>query len=105
MPRQRQALQVLHFFSTFLLLCMVKLYFLLYGSAESSLLRVTYSYITRLLSTSPLSLISEEEPEYNAAKQLVSKLVPFLTDRRSKVVLSSLSGLITDLWSRFDIVS
>ncbi len=35
---------------------------------------------------------------------MFSKLVPFLTDRKSTTVLPSLSALITDLWSRFDSV-
>ncbi|KAI0337402.1 hypothetical protein BDW22DRAFT_1415935 [Trametopsis cervina] len=63
---------------------------------------IAYSYVTRSLSSSPLSSIPEGDPEYHEAKRIISSLVPFLTDRRSKIVLPSLSGLITDLWSRFE---
>ncbi|KAI0684010.1 hypothetical protein BC835DRAFT_1392190 [Cytidiella melzeri] len=63
---------------------------------------LAYSYVTRTLSTSPLSSIALGDQEYAEARRLLSKTVPFLTSRRSKTVLPSLSGLITDVWSRFD---
>lgn len=63
---------------------------------------VAYAYVTRYLSTSPLSSISPGDPEHEEARRLLSGLVPFVTDRRSKTVLPSLSGLITHLWSRFE---
>ncbi|KIP07070.1 hypothetical protein PHLGIDRAFT_127858 [Phlebiopsis gigantea 11061_1 CR5-6] len=63
---------------------------------------VAYAYITRYLSTSSLSSLSPGEPERAEARRLFSTLVPFLTDKKSKTVLPSLSGLITDLWSRFE---
>ncbi|EKM50170.1 uncharacterized protein PHACADRAFT_32993 [Phanerochaete carnosa HHB-10118-sp] len=63
---------------------------------------VTYAYVTRYLSTSPLASISPGDPEHYEARQFFSRLVPFLTDRKSRTVLPSLSGLITHLWSRFE---
>ncbi|KZT72024.1 hypothetical protein DAEQUDRAFT_763498 [Daedalea quercina L-15889] len=60
---------------------------------------VAYAYATRYLATSPLtSLGASEEDE---ARRIVAQLVPFLTDRLSKVVHSTLSAAVTDLLSRF----
>ncbi|KAI0785209.1 hypothetical protein C8Q75DRAFT_723127 [Abortiporus biennis] len=63
---------------------------------------IVYSYITRSLSTSPLSSLRSIDPEYQEAKRFVSRLLPFLVERRSTSVFPNLSATITDLWSRFD---
>ncbi|GJE90294.1 hypothetical protein PsYK624_064230 [Phanerochaete sordida] len=63
---------------------------------------LTYAFVTRYLSTSPLSSLPPGDPEHGEARRLFARLVPFLTERRSTLVLPSLSGLITHLWSRFE---
>ncbi|KAJ3520784.1 hypothetical protein NM688_g9114 [Phlebia brevispora] len=63
---------------------------------------LAYAYITRYLSTSPLSVLRPGDSDHEESHKLFSRLVPFLTDRKSKTVLPSLSAIITDLWSRFE---
>ena len=63
---------------------------------------IAYAYATRWLSISPLSSLSIEEPDYDEARHVISKLVPFLVDRKSKTLLSSLSSAATAVLSRFD---
>lgn len=67
--------------------------------------RTAYAYVTRYLSTSPISSMPPGDPEHFEARRLFTSLVPFLTDRKSKIALPSLSSLITHLWSRFEPVS
>ncbi|KAI0630666.1 hypothetical protein C8Q77DRAFT_219757 [Trametes polyzona] len=62
---------------------------------------ITYAYITRHFAVSPLSSLPATDPNYDEVKRTISRLVPFLTDRKSTLVHSSLSGVVTDLWSRF----
>ncbi|PCH44107.1 hypothetical protein WOLCODRAFT_133088 [Wolfiporia cocos MD-104 SS10] len=63
---------------------------------------ITYAYITRSLATSPLSSVSPSNPEYEEARATVSRLLPFLADRKSTMVYPSLSNVVTDIWSRFE---
>ncbi|THG95701.1 hypothetical protein EW026_g6011 [Hermanssonia centrifuga] len=63
---------------------------------------MAYAYVTRYLSTSPVGSILPEDAEHEEARRMFTRLVPFLTERKSKTVLPSLSGVITDLWSRFE---
>ncbi|KAF7794427.1 hypothetical protein EIP86_005561 [Pleurotus ostreatoroseus] len=62
---------------------------------------LAYAFITRHLSTSPLSSSRTEDTERTMARKLFVQLAPFLTDRKSTTVLPSLSSVITHLWSRF----
>ncbi|KAH9852166.1 hypothetical protein C2E23DRAFT_868976 [Lenzites betulinus] len=62
---------------------------------------VAYAYIVRHFSVSPLAALQPTDPERSEIKRSISQLVPFLTDRRSNLAHSSLSGVVTDLWSRF----
>ncbi len=64
--------------------------------------RMAYAYVTRYLSTSPVGSILPEDAEHEEARRMFTRLAPFLTERKSKTVLPSLSGVITDLWSRFE---
>ncbi|KAI0925033.1 hypothetical protein AcW2_005734 [Taiwanofungus camphoratus] len=63
---------------------------------------IAYAFVTRSLSTSPLSSISPHEPEHEEARRSIAQLVPFLTERKSQVVHPTLSSVVTDLWSRFE---
>ncbi|OCH87816.1 hypothetical protein OBBRIDRAFT_813960 [Obba rivulosa] len=62
---------------------------------------IAYAYVTRRLATSPLETIPCGDPEYVEARREISRLAPFLTDRKSTTIHSSLSSVVTDLWSRF----
>ncbi|KAI0352088.1 hypothetical protein OH77DRAFT_1409888 [Trametes cingulata] len=62
---------------------------------------ITYAYIIRYFAISPLSSLSPADPDHAEVRKSISQLVPFLTDRRSTLAHSSLSGVVTDLWSRF----
>jgi len=54
---------------------------------------MAYAYATRYLSTSPLSSVSADDPDFQEAHRIISDLAPFLTDRKSKILHSSLSGV------------
>ena len=73
--------------------------------AEGTDRSIAYAYATRHLSTSPLSSLNHENPDYQEAKNIFIQLVPFLTARRSQTLYQSLEEAITDMWSRFEIVS
>jgi hypothetical protein len=62
---------------------------------------VAYSYATRHLAISPLSVAGREVADTKAAQKLISHLVPFLVDRKSTTCYPNLSRLIPELWSRF----
>lgn len=62
---------------------------------------IAYSYTTRHLAISPLSTIGREAADIQDAQQLISHLVPFLSDRKSTTLYQNLSRLIPELWSRF----
>ncbi|OSD04711.1 hypothetical protein PYCCODRAFT_1475794 [Trametes coccinea BRFM310] len=62
---------------------------------------ITYAYIVRYFAVSPLSAIPPNDPDRVEIRRSISQLVPFLMDRRSTFLHSSLSGVVTDLWSRF----
>ncbi|CDO68391.1 hypothetical protein BN946_scf184815.g38 [Trametes cinnabarina] len=62
---------------------------------------ITYAYVIRYFAISPLSALSPSDPDRDEIRRSISQLVPFLVDRKSKLVHSSLSGVVTDLWSRF----
>ncbi|KAF8347773.1 hypothetical protein F5887DRAFT_1060585 [Amanita rubescens] len=63
---------------------------------------IAYVYTVRRLATSSLSRLSHDDLDREEAQRTISKLVPFLTDKKSTTLFSSLSEVITDLWSRFD---
>ncbi|KAH9840290.1 uncharacterized protein C8Q71DRAFT_805910 [Rhodofomes roseus] len=60
---------------------------------------VAYAYVTRHFATSPLT--SLDPSERDEARRIIAQLVPFLSDRLSKTVHSSLSAAVTDILSRF----
>lgn len=66
---------------------------------------IAYAYVVRHFAASPLASLSPDEPDCAEAKRVITQLVPFLADRRSTTVLKSISGTVTDLWSRFPPVS
>ncbi|KAI0741363.1 hypothetical protein C8Q80DRAFT_1194033 [Daedaleopsis nitida] len=66
-----------------------------------SALCVAYAYVVRHFAVSPLASLAATNPDRAEIRRLISQVVPFLVDRKSTMVLTSLSGLVTDLWSRF----
>jgi len=63
---------------------------------------IAYAYVTRYFATSPISTLSADDREHEDARGVISRLIPFLTDRKSKTIHSTLSSVVTDLWSRFE---
>ncbi|GAV98705.1 zinc finger hit domain-containing protein 2-like [Lentinula edodes] len=65
---------------------------------------IAYAFVTRRLATSPLSTLSYtiHSQDSEEVKHLLAQLVPFVMDRKSKVLHTSLSTAIDDVWSRFD---
>ncbi|CAL1715449.1 unnamed protein product [Somion occarium] len=63
---------------------------------------IAYAYITRSFATSPISSLAPQDSDSEEARRTISRLVPFLVDRKSTTVLPSVSALVTDLWSRFE---
>ncbi|KAF9070008.1 hypothetical protein BDP27DRAFT_1164080, partial [Rhodocollybia butyracea] len=63
---------------------------------------IAYAFITRRLATSPLSSLDPTDSDYDEARRLFGQLVPFLLDRKSTVLHTTVSDAITDIWSRFD---
>jgi hypothetical protein len=52
-----------------------------------------------------LSSLEIDDADFQEARRIISQLAPFLTDRKSRVLHLSLSGIVTDIWSRFEPVS
>ena len=44
-------------------------------------------------------------PEHSEARRLISRLIPFLTDRKSTKLFPNLAAVSTEIWSAFDLVS
>lgn len=64
--------------------------------------RVVYSFITRHFATSPLSDLASTHHDAEAARNMIGRLVPFLTEKRSTVKFETMSAAVTDIWSRFE---
>ncbi|RPD65186.1 hypothetical protein L226DRAFT_501974 [Lentinus tigrinus ALCF2SS1-7] len=62
---------------------------------------IAYAYAIRHFAIPSLSSLLAEDPDRLEIRRSVSQLVPFLVDRKSTTVHTSLSGVVTDLWSRF----
>ncbi|KAI4527365.1 hypothetical protein K525DRAFT_186978, partial [Schizophyllum commune Loenen D] len=61
---------------------------------------IAYAYTVRHLALSKLAdAIGEDADE---ARRTIRKLVPFLSDKRSRTVFSGLEDAVTDVWSRMD---
>ncbi|RXW23049.1 hypothetical protein EST38_g2810 [Candolleomyces aberdarensis] len=63
---------------------------------------ICYAFAIRHLGVASFSRRLCDLNDLEEALGLVSRLVPFLMDRKSTLVHTSLTGVITDLWSRFD---
>jgi hypothetical protein len=62
---------------------------------------ICYAYVARYFATSPLS---KAEQGYDAEIcQILSQLMPFVVDRKSKVVHTNVSSVVIGVWSRFQL--
>ncbi|TFK39930.1 hypothetical protein BDQ12DRAFT_590462, partial [Crucibulum laeve] len=64
---------------------------------------IAYAYTTRNLGASPLSSLKPESADYHEARKTISRLVPFVSDRKSTTLYPDFSSVMTDIWSRFDL--
>ena len=64
---------------------------------------IAYAYVCRHFQVSCLSNVSAEEAM--GTKDILSSIAHFITDRNSKILHTSLSGTVTDIWSRLGEVS
>jgi len=63
---------------------------------------IAYAHTTRYLSLSPLSSLTSDNLDCEA-RRILCQLVPFVMDRKARTLHTSLSGVVTDIWSRFDV--
>jgi hypothetical protein len=73
-----------------------------YGNSVHRFISVCYAFTIRHLGVASFSRKLCDLSDLEEALSLVSRLVPFLMDRKSTLVHTNLTGVITDLWSRFD---
>ncbi|KAJ3519340.1 hypothetical protein NMY22_g13251 [Coprinellus aureogranulatus] len=64
---------------------------------------IAYTYVVRHLGVPSFSSKLCDCSDLETAIELLSRLVPFLMDRKSTLVYTSLSGALTDILSRFDV--
>jgi len=64
---------------------------------------ISYAYVTRHLGISPLYSLLHQGPEHSEARRLISRLIPFLTDRKSTKLCPNLTAVSTEIWSAFDL--
>ncbi|ESK97752.1 zinc finger hit domain-containing protein 2-like [Moniliophthora roreri MCA 2997] len=57
---------------------------------------IAYAFTTRHLAASPLNTANNQD-----VKSLISRLVPFLVDRKATTLYTNISGVITSMWSHF----
>ncbi|KIJ59233.1 hypothetical protein HYDPIDRAFT_101098 [Hydnomerulius pinastri MD-312] len=63
---------------------------------------LAYAYTTRHLSMSPLSSTENDPSDQNEARRIIAQAVPFIADRKSKVLHVSIGDAANALWSRLD---
>lgn len=66
---------------------------------------LAYAYVTRKLLISPLSSIKTNDADRKIAIDLFKRVAPFLTDKRSTLVFSSVDDIVTFFWSKLDTLS
>ncbi|KAN0088667.1 hypothetical protein V8E55_005724 [Tylopilus felleus] len=63
---------------------------------------LAYAYVTRHLAMSPLSSTTNDLQDRCEARKILSQSVPFLVDRKSKLLHTSPTDAIVSFWSRLD---
>jgi hypothetical protein len=63
---------------------------------------LAYTFVTRQVSTSPLSSLPTDSLETKEACRMMGKLVPFLVDHRSQTMHEDLSSVVTDVYGRLE---
>jgi len=63
---------------------------------------LAYTYVTRHLTLSPLSLATNDPLDQHQAREILLRSVPFLKDRKSKLLHLSLTDAVISFWSQLD---
>ncbi|KAF8551352.1 hypothetical protein OG21DRAFT_291769 [Imleria badia] len=63
---------------------------------------LAYTYATRHLAMSPLSSKTNDPQDQSEARRIISQSLPFLTDRKSKLLHMSLTDVVVSFWSCID---
>ncbi|KIM53433.1 hypothetical protein SCLCIDRAFT_11592 [Scleroderma citrinum Foug A] len=66
---------------------------------------LAYAYATRHFSMSRLASPGNDPQDQREARRLIARAVPFIADRRSRVLHITLSDAVTNIWSRLDLGS
>ncbi|KAF8485411.1 hypothetical protein JB92DRAFT_1565803 [Gautieria morchelliformis] len=66
---------------------------------------LAYAYVTRRLSWSPLSALKTTDSDHTVARDLLSQIAPFLTDRKSTLLFKSVDSVVTYVWSMLEAFS
>ena len=66
---------------------------------------LAYAYVSRHLLVSPLHDLARDSSDRQEAKKLISTIVPFLVQKKTRALFGSLDEVVTDVWSRFESVS
>ncbi|KAH7922320.1 hypothetical protein BV22DRAFT_1106691 [Leucogyrophana mollusca] len=62
---------------------------------------ISYAYATRHLAVSPLASPTNDDLDMAEARRLISQTVPFIVDRKSRLLYTTLASAVTDTWSQF----
>jgi len=71
---------------------------------EDTLLSLAYAYVTRRISSSPLSALKTTDPDHTVAQDILSHIAPFLIDRKSKLLFEDVDSVVTYVWSKLEAV-
>jgi len=66
---------------------------------------MAYAYATRHFSISCLASSRNDPQDQREARRLIARAVPFIADRRSRVLHITLTDAVANVWSRLDWVS
>lgn len=71
---------------------------------NDAFLSLAYAYVTRRLSSSPLSALKTSDSDHTVARDILFHISPFLLDRKSTISFKSVDDVVTYVWSRLDAV-
>ena len=78
---------------------------LLYENLTFVCYSMAYAYVTRHFSMSPLASSTNDSQDQKEARRLIAYVVPFIADKRSRVLHGTLTQAVTNVWSKLDSVS
>lgn len=68
-------------------------------------LLIAYAYATRHFSMTRLASSRNDPQDQREARRLIARAVPFIADRRSRVLHITLTDAVANMWSRLDLGS